>query len=74
MKAIFSDSHRGYRLTASACLAHGGLLAANLVIEKPNRESETFAALDYFFDDELALQYATHWGRIWVDSRSTQTS
>lgn len=74
MKATFLSSHRGYRLTASACPTHGGLLAANLIIEKPGRKSETFAALDYFFDDELALQYATHWGRIWVDSRSTETS
>jgi hypothetical protein len=31
---------------------------------------EAFTALDYFFDDQQALRYATHWGRIWVDMKT----
>jgi len=69
MKAAVSTSHRGYQLTASACPAHGGLHAADIVIERPGRAPEAFAALDYFFDDEQALKYATNWGRIWVDMK-----
>jgi hypothetical protein len=38
-----------------------------LLSRKPGRAPETFAALDYFFDDEPALRYAARWGRIWVD-------
>jgi hypothetical protein len=67
MTADVSTLHRGYQLIARACPAHGGLHAADLVIEKPGRAPETFAALDYFFDDEQALKYATHWGQICVD-------
>jgi hypothetical protein len=68
MTAAVSTLHRGYQLIARACPVHGGLHAADLVIEKPGRAPETFAALDYyFFDDEQALKYATHCGRIWVD-------
>src|ERR1700676_4902491 len=70
MEAAVSTLHRGYQLTASACPAHGGLHAADLVIEKPGRAREAFAALDYFFDDEEALKYATDWGRIWVDLKT----
>lgn len=67
MTAAVSTLHRGYRLIARTCPAHSGLHAADLVIEKPGHAPETFAALDYFFDDEQALRYATRWGRIWVD-------
>jgi hypothetical protein len=59
MTAAVSTLHRGYQLIASACPARSGLHAADLVIEKPGRAPETFAALDYFFDDEQALRYAT---------------
>jgi hypothetical protein len=70
MKAAFSTLHRGYQLIASACSAHGSLHAAELVIERPGRVPEAFAALDYFFEEEQALKYAIHWGRIWVDTRT----
>lgn len=29
---------------------------------KPGHARKDFAALDYFFDDEQALKYATRWG------------
>ena len=70
MKAVVATTHRGYQLTASTCPVHGGLHAADLVIEKPGRSPESFSALDYFFDDQQALKYATRWGRIWVDMKT----
>ena len=73
METVVSTSHQGYRLTASACPAHCGLHAADLVIEKPGGALKTFVALDYFFDGEQALTYATHWGRIWVDTRRQES-
>lgn len=63
-------SHRGYRLKASAVPAQGGLHAAELVIEKPGCPPRSFSALDYFSDSEHALNYASSWGRIWVDMNS----
>jgi hypothetical protein len=67
VRAVVSTLQRGYQLTASACPAHDGLHAADLVIEKHGLAPEAFAALDNFFEDEQALKYATHWGRFWVD-------
>jgi hypothetical protein len=63
-----TTSHRGFLLTASSCPAHGDLLAADLVVQKPGHAPRSFFALDYFFDHEQAVSYATHWGRIWVDT------
>lgn len=70
MKAVVATTHRGYQLMASAGPAHGGLHAADLVIEIPGRSPESFPALDYFFDDQQALKHATHWGRIWGDMKT----
>jgi len=63
-------THRGYRLKASTAPAHDGLHAADLTIEHPERPTQIFSALDYFYDGEQALTYATAWGRIWVDMKS----
>lgn len=61
--------HRGYRLRASAKPTLDGLHSADLVIEEPGRAPQAFDSLDFFYDDEQAMSYATVWGRIWVDSR-----
>jgi hypothetical protein len=63
-------THRGYRLKASAAPARDGLHAADLIIEHPERPPQSFSALDYFYDGEQALTYATAWGRIWVDMKT----
>ena len=68
MNTPSTTSHRGFLLTASSCPAHGGLLAADLVVQKPGHAPRSFFALDSFFDHEQAVSYATHWGRIWVDT------
>ncbi|MPW16879.1 MULTISPECIES: hypothetical protein [Paraburkholderia] len=62
-------THRGYRLQASAAMGDDGMHAADLIIEKPGLPPRTFNALDYFYDGEQALKYATAWGRIWVDMK-----
>jgi hypothetical protein len=66
--AVASANHKGYRLIASTDPAHAGLHAANLTIERPGRAPHRFPALDYFYDAQQAVSYATQWGRIWVDS------
>jgi len=63
-------THRGYRLKASAALMLGGLHTADPVIEQPGSSPQIFAALDYFRDVEHALEYATAWGRIWIDMKT----
>lgn len=62
-------SHRGYRLRASTRPTRDGLHSADLVIEEPGRQARTFDSLDFFYDDEQAISYATVWGLIWVNSR-----
>lgn len=62
--------HRGYGLRASTTPTGDGLHSADLVIEPPGRPPQAFASLDLFYDHEQAMQYATVWGRIWVDSKT----
>jgi hypothetical protein len=62
-------THRGYRLQASAAIRDDGMHAADLIIEKPGLPPRSFSALDFFYDGEQALKYATAWGRIWVDMK-----
>jgi hypothetical protein len=68
MNSAITTAHRGFFLTASTCPAHGGLLAADLLVERPGHAPRSFPALDFFFDHEHAVNYATRWGRIWVDA------
>ncbi|MFM0334791.1 hypothetical protein, partial [Paraburkholderia strydomiana] len=62
-------SHRGYRLRASTRPTRDGWHSADLVIEEPGCPARTFNSLDFFYDDEQAISYATVWELIWVDSR-----
>jgi hypothetical protein len=57
-----TTSRGGFLLTASSCPVHGVLLAADLVVQKPGHAPHSFPALDYFFDHEQAVNYATRWG------------
>ncbi len=72
--ATIMNSHiryKGYEVAPAAQRLPNGLFAANLTIEKTsaNRaQAYCFDALDYFFDEELALAYAFRWGRMWVDN------
>jgi hypothetical protein len=68
MHAVSRAVHKGYHIIASTGPAHAGLHAANVVIERVGQEPYTFHALDYFYDAQQAVSYATQWGRLWVDS------
>jgi hypothetical protein len=68
-------NHKGYAVAAAAQRLQNGLFAANLIIERRNNgdtsqsEPYSFNALDYFPDEEGALDYATRWGLLWIDDR-----
>lgn len=68
--------HKGYAVAAAAQRLQNGLFAANLTIERRVQangisaiEPYSFHALDYFHDEEGALDYATRWGLLWIDDR-----
>jgi hypothetical protein len=60
--------HRGFRLLASTERAPNGLHAANVSIERQGGSARTFIDLDYFYNGSEAVEYATIWGRIWIDA------
>ena len=63
--------YKGYEVAPAAQLLPNGMFAANLTIEETsanNGKAYSFDALDYFFDEEHALDYACRWGRMWVDN------
>jgi len=64
------SSHRGFGLRASTTPTGDGLHSADLVIEEPGRPPRAFNSLDFFYDHEQAIGYATTWGRIWVDLKT----
>jgi len=59
METVVSTSYQRNRLTVSACPAHRGLNADDLVIEKPGDGLKAFVTLDYLFDRAYALTHAT---------------
>ncbi|KVD14915.1 hypothetical protein [Burkholderia ubonensis] len=65
--------YKGYEVAPAAARLPNGLFAANLTIEKasggPSR-AVTFNAIDFFFEEEHALAYASRWGRLWVDTHA----
>jgi hypothetical protein len=64
--------YKGYEVAPAAQRLPNGLFAANLTIAKATAANAgraySFDALDYFFDEEHALAYASRWGRLWIDS------
>ncbi|VXC19102.1 conserved hypothetical protein [Burkholderia sp. 8Y] len=60
--------YRGFRLVASARADCDGLHAASVIIRKHGHPARSFNDLDLFHDDFDALQYATTWGRIWIEA------
>ncbi|MBN3817456.1 transcriptional regulator [Paraburkholderia sp. Se-20369] len=65
--------YKGYEVALDAARLPNGLFAANLTIEKasggPSR-ALSFDAIDFFFEEEHALAYASRWGRLWVDAHA----
>ncbi|KVO88092.1 hypothetical protein [Burkholderia ubonensis] len=65
--------YKGYEVAPAAARLPNGLFAANLTIEKasggPSR-TVSFDAIDFFFEEEHTLAYASRWGRLWVDTHA----
>ena len=63
--------YKGYAVAAAAALQPNGLFAANLTIEKTHGQGRaySFDAIDFFFDEENALAYASRWERLWIDAQ-----
>ncbi|MGI4815524.1 MAG: hypothetical protein ACRYG5_09715 [Janthinobacterium lividum] len=62
--------YKGYQLESSVQPLPNGMFAANLAIFRaasPYDKPRLFDALDYFHEAAPALEYASDWGRIWVD-------
>ncbi len=65
-----SIRYKGYEVAPAAQRLPNGLFAANLIIETSaaaQGKAWSFDALDYFFDEELALAYACRWARMWIN-------
>ena len=60
--------YRGFRLIARAQSNSDGLHAASVSIERQGHPARSFSDLDFFHDDVDALEYATTWGRIWIEA------
>jgi hypothetical protein len=60
--------YQGFRLIACAQSGRDGLHAASVSIEKQGHPARTFSDLDFFHADADALDYATTWGRIWIEA------
>jgi hypothetical protein len=69
--------YKGYNVEASAQALPSGLYAASLTIENrssPLGSSFTFDALDYFFEADHAVAYASRWARLWIDQRGKRAA
>ncbi|PLZ04211.1 transcriptional regulator [Burkholderia sp. WAC0059] len=65
-----SIRYKGYEVALTAQPLPNGLFAAGLTIETSSvhmGRAWSFDALDYFFDEEHALAYASRWARMWID-------
>ena len=69
--------YKGYDVEPSARALPSGLYAAHLTIGNgaaPHAASFTFDALDYFFEADHAIAYASRWARLWIDQRSKRAA
>ena len=69
--------YKGYDVAPDAQALSGGLFSANLVIRDEASLQErayVFDALDYFFESDLAIAYASRWARMWIDNRHRASS
>lgn len=60
--------YRGFRLIARAQPERDGLHAASVSVEKQGYPARDFSDLDFFHSDVDAVEYATTWGRIWIEA------
>jgi len=65
--------YNGYAVKPSAHRLPDGSFSSNLLLERADSARSEgryqFYSLDYFTDEEQALQHSTRWARHWVDTR-----
>ncbi|MBP0596304.1 hypothetical protein J8I87_43365 [Paraburkholderia sp. LEh10] len=65
--------YNGYAVQPSAHRLPDGSFSSNLLLERTDSEHGNrryrFYSLDYFMNEEQALQHSTRWARDWVDTR-----
>jgi hypothetical protein len=65
--------YNGYAVKPSAHRLPDGSFSSNLLLEragtKPAEARYQFYSLDYFSNEEQALQHSCRWARHWVDTR-----
>ena len=65
--------YNGYAVKPSAHRLPDGSFSSNLLLERANsartEERYQFYSLDYFPNEEQALQHSARWARRWVDTR-----
>ncbi|HEX7909361.1 MAG TPA: hypothetical protein VF534_14950 [Paraburkholderia sp.] len=65
--------YNGYAVKPSAHRLPDGTFSSNLLLERANSARTEghyqFYSLDYFTNEEQALQHSAHWARDWVDTR-----
>jgi hypothetical protein len=67
------EHYNGYAVQPSAHRLPDGSFSSNLLLERTDSEHGDrryrFYSLDYFMNEEQALQHSTRWARDWVDTR-----
>jgi hypothetical protein len=65
--------YNGYAVQPSAHRLPDGSFSSNLLLERTGHAAADsryqFYSLDYFSNEEQALQHSCRWARNWVDSR-----
>jgi hypothetical protein len=65
--------YHGYAVQPSAHRLPDGSFSSNLLLERagkvPAESCYQFYSLDYFHNEEQALQHSCRWARNWIDSR-----
>ncbi|HEY1998536.1 hypothetical protein [Paraburkholderia sp.] len=73
MQNTHIQHYNGYAVKPSAHRLPDGSFSSNLLLERDdNARAETryqFYSLDYFSNEEQALQHSCRWARNWVDTR-----
>jgi hypothetical protein len=65
--------YNGYAIKPSAHRLPDGTFSSNLLLERADSARAEglyqFYSLDYFADEEQALEHSARWAREWVDTR-----
>ncbi len=73
MQSKQSQQYNGYAVQPSAHRLPDGTFSSNLLLERIDSARAEgrywFYSLDYFKNEEQALQHSAHWARNWVDTR-----